>query len=102
MYGCVYVRVRARVCMRVFLRTLKFLLIVCQNTFTFHSLSSLLITQRKRCNNKKSPRSTEKRAPLVQHKYVDLFELQRNPTEDLKNFSFQRDFYLIELFLLDK
>ena len=46
--------------------------------------------------------NTDQRALWGQHKYGDLFKLQRNPTEDLKNFSFERDFYLIKLFLLDK
>jgi hypothetical protein len=37
----------------------------------------------------KKPRNTDKRALWGQHKYGGLFKLQRNPTEDLKNVSFQ-------------
>ena len=102
---CMCVRVRACVCVRA-------CVFACVSTHIkissyrlpkhFHFSIAFIFSHNTSETLQKNPQSTEKRALLGQHKYVALFKLQRNPTEDLKNFSFQRDFYLIKLSLLDK
>ena len=114
MYGCVYVCVRACVWVCVCVCVGGWVCVgVCVSThikissyrlpkyshfsLAFISSHNTMETLQKKTHG--APKNVQYEAT---HKYVDLFKLQRKPTEDLKNFSFQRDFYLIKLFLLDK